>query len=405
MKWTNKGHQFDAYEKIFKQRNHILIYGGAWKGKNVYEQIKFMGCVDAFLDKNLELQKLEIEGLPCRSPEELFDKHNESHLIIIAMGNKESENDVCRRLMLAGYVENLDFWRWEDFNNDIIMSVYWLFAQGKVVISSSGVLPSSVCNLNCAKCLNFNPYLNEKKLNFTLKPEEAKKDIDIFFDWVDYTPWYNISGGDPLTYPFLEDIIIYLGENYRQRIGKRFELVTNGTMVPSDQICELLSKYNMDVAISDYRENVPKYISKRQELLEKLKRYNIPYLDLCDIKSWFDLDVFNTDNSCMSEFELIEYHDRCATPWNRVFRGKLYSCLYESFAIASDIVPMDLSDTFDLLQPINIQSKREFIEFVSGYSEKGYTAMCSRCSGWGDTVNQKRVPVAEQAPWPKHMEE
>ena len=48
--------------------------------------------------------------------------------------------------------------------------------------------------------------------------DQVKKDIDIFFSVVDYIMLFHISGGEPFLYPYLKELVTYIGENYRDKI-------------------------------------------------------------------------------------------------------------------------------------------------------------------------------------------
>ncbi len=48
-------------------------------------------------------------------------------------------------------------------------------------------------------------------------------------------------------------------------------------MIPSDEICEKLSKYRLQITVDDYRDAVPGTMRILTKLIEKLERYKIRY--------------------------------------------------------------------------------------------------------------------------------
>ena len=401
MKWTAKGHQFDNYGKIFEKRNRLLIYGAGQFGMYSYEQLKFTGCVDGFIDRDLFKQKSGLMSLPVHPPSYLLEQHNETHVIIIGTDKSKAVN-ISRRLLQAGYIQGVDFWYWEDFcsidnNNAFFLTLFYLYSQNKIYLASTCIIPGTNCNLNCLKCLNFTPELNKNKTHQTQNIDAVKANIDLYFKWVDYTPWFSIGGGEPLLYPNLKELIEYVGEKYRKLIGERFELVTNGTIIPDDVLCEVFRKYDVRIAISNYEKNVPSCKQSRKSLFKKFKKFNIRHIDN-NVQKWYDLDCFNTDNSFMSKCELSEHYDSCANPWNLLYDGKIYACDFAAFAMIAGIINETKNDFFDLSIEITKTMKREFIEFILWFNDNGYVDFCKRCSGWGNTLTQKFTTVAEQAP-------
>lgn len=399
MKWTNKGHQFDTLKFLFQKRNSILIYGAGVYGAQVFDALRLPFVRDAvvgFVDRDKEKQRIGYLGKPVYDPSILFDRHDEDHLIVVAMID-EKATKLMLRLERAGYVKNWDFFYYDRFlrvmgklNSPFLYS-FALYARGITYISSLCMIPGTQCNLNCRECLNFTPYLPR----FTVRPiEEVIKDVDLFFQWVDYTPRFQISGGEPLLYPDLARAMDYIGENYRSKIDS-FEVVTNGTLLPSTEILASIQKNCMTVYLDNYTSALPKGLDKRKEIIERLETYQINWVDNT-VEEWFTLDIENTDNSCMPEDELAEYYDTCAVPWHCFENGKFYSCNFARFAMKAGLNTEDKNDCFDL-STMTEEDRPELMEFLLGYTEKGYVNFCKRCAGWGPNNLRAPIPVAEQA--------
>lgn len=396
MKWINKGHQFDELTRQLKRRNRILIYGaGAYGDKcyNEYLHPLLQSAVVGFIDRDEKKQQSGFNGHRVYSPEILFSEHDETHLIIVAMIGEKAER-LINRLEKAGYVKNWDFYMYNApiFSgslNDVFMPVFSLAALDKVYVTSGCIVPDTHCNLNCKDCLNFTPYI---KKHIRRRIDELIDDINLYFKWVDFSERYQISGGEPLLYPDIIELVKYIGENYRERINI-FEIVINGTIVPSDGLCDAMSKYNMTVYLDNYTDTIPSELSHRSEIISKLSKYGVRWIDNT-VKNWFSLDIEHTDNSQMTDSQLEEYFDRCNNPWHCFENGKMYSCNFSRFAMKAGIISEENNDFFDF-RKITEKKRMELLEFMLGYTQKGYVDFCKKCAAWGP-ANKNIVPVAIQ---------
>lgn len=404
MRWENKGHQFDNWGRHFEKRSRILIYGAGMQGIEVCEKMRFLDCIDGFIDNDESKQISGWHGLTVYPPETVTQSYDDKHLIIIAIRPiyEEWRAEAERILTLSGYIPHYDFFYYEEFFADsfslvyfknFLMPIFSVYAQNKVYVQSGCVIPSTVCNLKCANCLNFTPELDKKKRHSVKRLEDVKQEVDLFFKWVDFTPRFQISGGEPILYKNFTEIVEYIGNNYRNKIGSRFETVLNGTVMPSDEQCRIMHKYNMLAIVDNYEENVPLARKLRSEILEKLNKFDIQIEDNY-VQDWFDLKL-----DCMvdvSDSKLTDYFDRCGNPWNCLSGNKLFACNFERFAEVAGIVQEGSSTSFDLNTIITTQSKRELVEFVLGFNETGYVEMCRHCAGWAWS-NGNRIPVAIQS--------
>ena len=156
MKWSKKGHQYDDLGEHFRGKN-IYIYGAGNIGEFCFNQLAFLDCVDAFVDRDKNKQKCGYLNKPVFSTDVLFKELKKDHVIIIAMDNAAWVNDVERRLLLSGYIKNVDFFFYKDFipdsyNDDyrdtFYIRIYSVYAKNKVYLDSTAIYPSTACNLN-----------------------------------------------------------------------------------------------------------------------------------------------------------------------------------------------------------------------------------------------------------------
>ena len=319
----------------------------------------------------------------CYSLENI--KLTENQGIIITM-SQIARTKVITQLTKAGFTADKDFFLIEEF-----LSVYYAYKYNKVYFSSISFLPSTRCNLNCRYCLNFNPFAKEF---FVRDLPSLKMDVDLFFQCVERIMLFHISGGEPFLYKNITDIIEYIDSNYGNKIDK-LRTVTNGTIIPSDKVCNKLSKCNIEVTIDDYTNALPKTKNKLDMLVKKFKEYGIKHY-INKVDNWINLAPEATDFSNMPEDFLIKHRDECTQSWQELRNGKLYNCNYASYASVAGIAgEEDIEEVYDLSQ-YNSSKAKELIEFRLGFTTKGYTNFCKTCRGFKST-NNIDVPAAMQS--------
>lgn len=291
---------------------------------------------------------------------------------------------IVQQLMLEGYIYNENI-----FTMEVYMSVYYAYELEKLYFPSISFLPSTRCNLNCEACLNFTPYMKK----FDERPwEQIKADVDLFFKRVDYIMLFHISGGEPLLYPKIGELVEYIDNNYRDKIHL-LRTVTNGTVLPKEELLEKLSRHRIEITVDDYREAVPESCETFEKLLVLLEKYHIKY-EINKVEEWIDLAPMTTHHEDWSDERLCKKFEGCHVPWQELKNGLLYSCNYASYAHVAGIIEEDKDGVFDLKEYTKSQRK-ELMEFRMGYNKKGYVEFCKRCSGYID-MNPNKVMPAKQ---------
>lgn len=369
MRWKNRGHEYDdMYQKISKKKGFYLFGAGDY-GNQFWNIFNMEVEIRGYIDNDILKQGTEIHGSHCYSLEEIVLKPDEG--IIVTMSQYARVRPI-EQLKQIGYKRNEDYFFMEEF-----ISVYHVYKNSIVYFTNISFLPSTVCNLDCKHCLNFNPYA---KQFYVRKWEELVRDVDLFFSCIDHIMLFHVSGGEPMLYKHTADLIEYIDQNYGERIDT-LRTVTNGTIVPSDEILQKLSKCNVEITVDDYRDAVPRFRERFDELIRKLEEYNIRYY-INKADSWIDLAPDRTDHSAWSDEQLEKHRERCNQTWQELRAGKLYNCNYAAYATVAGIAgEQDLEEVYDLTQ-FTVDKKKELVEFRLGYSTKGYTNFCKKCRGF-----------------------
>ena len=244
MKWNNIGHEFDTVFDNIAKKKSFFLFGAGDRGIHFARYFGKELSVEGFIDNSKQKQGKTVEGYACLAPDELKLRGDQGIIITL---DQFSMGGPMEQLNQMGYEEGRDYFKFDDF-----LSIYYVYKYNKVYFSTISFLPSTVCNLNCRHCLNFNPFA---KQFYQRALEDLKSDVDLFFKWVDFVMVFHLSGGEPFLYKQTPYIIEYIMSKYSNHIGT-FRIVTNGTVIPTDDVLEIISKYDIEIKIDDYFKTV-----------------------------------------------------------------------------------------------------------------------------------------------------
>ncbi len=151
----------------------------------------------------------------------------------------------------------------------------------KFEVPFMSVLLTQKCTLRCENCADLIPYykrpenFDSRKIIFCLKK---------YLTAVDSVHLLLLSGGESFIYPDLNKVLDFC---IHEKRVKRVCVVTNGTVIPDDKICKLLSNLKVMVRVSYY--SCVK--EKREKTIHFLREHNILVQDLKGQK-WFDVGGF-----------------------------------------------------------------------------------------------------------------
>lgn len=372
MKWNNKGHEFDCYWDEIKDVESIYLFGAGDYGELAFNYLKDKIKINGFVDN--DLNKKIYKGLKVFRPNEITLK---PRTLIIASVSRTTFNDEAFKEICDNLFEKV-------YDMHTFISIFSVYKFNKVIFGEISYLPTPMCNLKCKYCLNFSPYIN-KPIRRDI--EDLKKDLALYFNNVDYTLLFHLTGGEPFLYPQLYELVEYIGSNYRSQVG-RLMITTNSTIMPSNELCDLMKYYDVTVELDDYTDEIPKIQVKLSSLIEKLRRNEIDYR-IRKVDSWINLLL--DEYTELNDKEAKNHFEKCKVPWQEYRKGKLYLCNYSSFAEVAEKYKVKDDEYFDFNSEFN---KFELVEFRFGYSKKGYVEFCKQCQGYYN--NKNIVKCAEQ---------
>ena len=379
MKWKNRGHEFDVLGESVRKLSAVYLFGAGVLGQAVYKMYYDKLNIKGFIDNDIRKQGGLCCGLLIYG---ICDIELEANEAIVITTQSAHAGIVTRQLEDLGIIENV-------YYIHTFFPVFDYYRNDEICIPSISFLPSTVCNLRCKHCLNFTTYIK----NHRIRPiEQLKENIDLLFSKIDTIILFHISGGEPLVYPYLAELIEYVDYCYGKKIG-RIEITTNGSVIPEINVVKKLYTANVHVIVDDYRNALSQeYSEKYSQLIDLFEKYMIDYSAL-KASSWIDLAPFDTKHTNLSEKWLCEHFNTCDVQRQEYREGKLYLCNYSSYADFAGIQPAQRNEYIDL-NGVNNDNRGELLEFRLGYSEKGYTEFCKRCAGFHNNPNS--VDVGEQ---------
>lgn len=399
MKWTNPGHQLDDLGEKFLKVEKLYLYGINEVSKQTYDFLCWLGVAD-------ELDVSFLAGADCpktycgrpvivMKPSWLRKISRAPEKVAVALlytGEK-----VERKIFEEAGITNIFYLvpsnnRRDNFIQNFVC-VWLMYKHGKLLSHWTNYLVTMRCNLNCKCCLNYNEFLHlPKDVTF----EAFKSHIDTLFSKFDYLYSMHLCGGEPTMAKDLPKMIRYIAENYGNRIFDFF-IITNGTIVPNDEIIEAMKEIGGHFLIDDYSQTTSR--TKIEDVTSALDTHNVQYT-LGKVSFWYDLNQDLTDYSDWSDEELERHKDSCNTYIHEFGEGRIYACCYQQYAHRAGQAALEPDDYIDIAST----PKMQILEFRQGYTKKGHVSMCKTCQGIGDGAKkvapslqvQKRIRLNEK---------
>lgn len=362
----------------------IIPFGVGRIGRRVIPTLMKEFDVPFLIDNGTHKEK--VYGLDVLNLEQAAIYLRERHLKVVVTTVFYSYEKIKQEMETLGFIENRDFCILERFAEE--WNLRW---RNKCVLSKIDTVITSRCTLKCRNC---NMFISHAPVQCDIDLNRLKNNFDIFFESVDYVYEYTLLGGEPFLHKNITEIISYLGNQYGERIGQ-INLISNGTIVPDDDVVEILKNFHVTVHISDYTGSVDykRNLEKVQKkfLLQGIEYYVIPN------NTWKDViyprEGYQTDNP--RQHMLL-----CGHSTHSAADGRLYWCdpafaaeCFMGFASKED-------DSLDLAANKRNYSKYEatlnIIKYLLGdVNERGYMSICEKCAGVGSD-NNMIVPAGKQ---------
>lgn len=254
------------------------------------------------------------------------------------------------------------------------------------------ILTTSCCTLKCKLCAT---YSSTNKHPHHYSCEDMLKGAERFFECMNEVRLFTLSGGEPFLHPQILDLINGC-KKFADKMEK-FEIITNGTIVPKDEILTALSDIpNVDIMIDDYGSE----LSYKADLLtEAFDKYNIKYRrrkyygEDAHLGGWLDISDFTDKKRSDEENEQLFHKCMYSNVFDHhyfLIDGSIFMC-YVNHKLLADINEKDDERVEILDEKLTVP---EITKQLNELRNRRFLSVCPYCSGFLN--DGKRYQPAEQ---------
>jgi uncharacterized Fe-S cluster-containing radical SAM superfamily protein len=261
-------------------------------------------------------------------------------------------------------------------------------------LKGTGLTSTLRCSLKCKLCCTYSPYYNPAP-HFSY--ETLAKTVDKYFKIVNHVGKFTISGGEPFLHEDLHKVIEKVS-GYFDQIDT-FEIITNGTIIPKDDVIEAIKKYRdkMNIMIDHYGD-LSRNINEVSRIFTE-NGINFRIRDYCSDNphcgGWVDFGDFSQKHFTKEDIEA--KFNKCAYPGKLQFcfstmGGEMHPCTPSRRCMELGIIPRNKGEYIDLFdENVSIEEQRQ--KFYDILNMKSLSA-CAYCNGLCD--DSERFMPAEQ---------
>ena len=390
---------FAGIEKpMLSQQDTIILWGAGKLGSVVAHALKKQGLeIAAFVDSAADKQGTLFCGCPVISPQELENKYPEA-VVIVSCGFPYVYKDLREKRRRVydphSFLLEVDMDGYEGEMTpgfafritDCALRNYALYYGNGILIERLFFLITNKCTLNCLNCDAYIPYHTVPQTDeFDLIVESYEKVMDA----CGYVEIVNLLGGEPLLHPDIAKITKFFADD--DRCG-RVVIISNGTIMPNEELIEALKSPRCALRISDYG-NLSK---QKAEIIELCRKEHIR-LEVTNYQSWDKLPQIQCTKE--SPEQLDKKFDSCITNTLYIKQGKVFQCAYVAglSGMSQQVLPDFEKNYIDIHEASgNVVPKIQ--EFAQQIHRRTHLDACKYCPGSHYIrYDEDKQPVAEQA--------
>jgi len=245
-----------------------------------------------------------------------------------------------------------------------------------------GYIVSQNCSLKCEHCCEQVPYLNDKGFSSV---EDIVSDVKKIAESSEFLNFVELIGGEPFLHPQIEELIEELLKIENIGYIKSF---TNGTIVPSDKLCNIINNPRFMLQISNYELAAKgRLLANIFKTRSKLDKFGIRYLFTRNFE-WLDFSSFDEHKSSI-EYLKNAFNKCFLKNCHRVYKGKLYRCPHHYAGIQRNKLKEFSFECIDL----HSYNKVALSGALENFEELEYIDACKYCDLAFDA---KPVPAGKQ---------
>lgn len=236
------------------------------------------------------------------------------------------------------------------------------------------------CSLKCKSCASLIPYI---KNPISYDKVDLFAQMDRLFECVDTIHRFRLLGGEPLLHPDLGMIIDKALACDKLNI---VDVVTNGTIIPSDELLGHMKGPRFTLFVSDYGP----YSKKIQDIVKVCDAKGVRCEVLAYEKNRHWIDMGWLEKRERTERELKDQLRHCGHFCRTLLDGKLYYCPRAAFGPLLGM-PSLSSESVDLMAEKNMNALRKKIFELD---QRKLLTACDHCDK--GTQQCASIPAAEQ---------
>ena len=366
----------------WKNIKELVIYGF---GKVAHDNMDFFRQnfnILYIIDSNKDKCGVKYKEIDVKHVNDVLDDLT-NHKIVVMTANRNATL-VGSDLEKIGLQKGKNYCSMEQF----LTEWFWNYRK-KVCLMEVHSTITTRCTLRCKHCNMFMPYYKDQ---IDYVAEDILHDLELLFRHVDYVVSYKLLGGEPLINNELANMIMQISEKYGDKIGN-IGIITNGTILPNEELINISKKYDVKFDFSDYTDAVD-YKKKFDEAVKRVSDAGIRY-EVNRSLRWCDFG-FPEKNKNYDFDEVREHMLSCGPLFHGLNDGKYYYCHVAWSADKAKLLKNVQDDYIDLRTLGNgDEAKEAILEHSKGNMAKGFVKLCKICGGCGND-NTDFVKAAEQ---------
>lgn len=389
-KKLSKEQFIEEFEKLYHTERPIVIFGAGEIGKRAILRMEYLGlkkqivCLGDNSQDKIGTYIEDIEILPKDVIRERYPKAQ----IVITVGDKDAAEAIRKDFVKLGYREFISRQALlHRFEFDGHREKALVYRDGKYILRQIVVSVTERCTLKCKYCSQMMTRFEHPQ---DMDTHQVVKSIQNLLDCITYVQDLTLLGGEPLMNKELPQICKAAGEMKKQGKIKFISIVSNATIVPGEELLQVMKEYGIMIMFSDYGD-LSVNMEKAQRACDE---YGVQWRYAYSggkseekIQYWNKMSTEKTD---LTKEQLDNKFARCNSVYdcNMIYRGRYYFCSYSAFLSGLGIMKPE-GNSFDLLNSSQTSEERaqEYRRFME--IEKAIEG-CYYCNFHG------KVPAAEQ---------
>lgn len=189
-----------------------------------------------------------------------------------------------------------------------------------------------------------------------------------------------------MLYPGLAKILAFV---LTAKAGRRVSIITNGTLIPADELIPLMQEPRFFMRISDYG----KLSSQKDRLLTLLENNRIRY-EIDNYSEWYQSRLIS--GTPCNEAEATQKYCSCTNARYAVLQdGRLYRCSRVPWMVALGIAEADTDNSIDCMEEEGLHSR--ICRGLRHFAECDHLKICHGCYGLPHIHPDRMVKPALQA--------